>query len=62
MFHVLFAYLFSIAPDTIDSFDPFNIFEVIDFLPTPRFSFTYLRHDVWQGSCFGEGCDASNQL
>jgi len=24
----------AMGPDTIDNFDPFNIFEVIDFLPT----------------------------
>ena len=35
MFHVWCRYLFSIASKTIytiDSFDPFNIFELIDFL------------------------------
>jgi len=48
------------APNTIDSFDPFNIFELVDFLPTPRFSNTYPPHDVWHGSCLREECDAPN--
>src|SRR6266481_5221989 len=42
MFHVLCGYLFSMASNTIDSFDPFNIFELIDFLLTPCF-FHHLR-------------------
>jgi hypothetical protein len=37
MFHVLCGYLFSMASNTIDSFDPFNAFELIDFLLTPAF-------------------------
>ena len=47
----------SMASNTIDSFDPFNIFELIDFLLTPCFSITYVCHDVWHGSCLGERCD-----
>jgi len=43
------------ASNTIDSFDPFSIFEPIDFLLTRRFSTTYVCHDVWHGSCLGEG-------
>jgi hypothetical protein len=35
MFHVLCGYLFSIASNAIDSFDPFNIFELIDFSANP---------------------------
>lgn len=42
MFHVLCGYLFSIASNTIDNFDPFNIFQLIDFLVTQRFSITYV--------------------
>src|SRR5258708_23539782 len=42
MFHILCSYLFSMASNTIDSFDPFNIFELIDFLLTPCF-FHHLR-------------------
>jgi hypothetical protein len=42
MFHVLCGYLFSMASNTIDSFDPLNIFELIDFLLTPCF-FHHLR-------------------
>ena len=42
MFHVLCGYLFSIASNTIDSFDPFNIFELIDLLLTPAL-FHHLR-------------------
>jgi hypothetical protein len=42
MFHVLCGYLFSMASNTIDSFDPFNIFELIDFLLTPAL-FHHLR-------------------
>ena len=51
MSHVLCGYLFSRASNTIDSFDPFNIFKLIDFLLTPRFSITYVYRDVWHGSC-----------
>jgi hypothetical protein len=32
--------MFSMASDTIDSFDPLNILELIDFLLTPCFSIT----------------------
>ena len=32
LFHVLYGHLLSLASNTIDSFDPFNIFELIDFL------------------------------
>src|SRR5437660_6439318 len=39
-----------------------TFFKLIDFLLTPRFSITYVCHDVWHGSCLGERCDASNQL
>ena len=46
MFHVLCGYLFSIASNTIDSFDPFNIFELVIFLLTPCFSITYVCHEV----------------
>jgi len=60
MFHTLFGYISSMASNTIDSFDPFNIFELVDFLPTPRFSNTYPPHDVWHGSCLREECDAPN--
>jgi hypothetical protein len=45
------------ASNGIDSFDPFNIFELIDFLLTPRFSITYVCNDVWDGSCLGEKCE-----
>jgi len=65
MFHVLCGLslrLFGTASNTIDSFDPFNIFELIDFLLTPRFATSYACHDVWQGSCLGERCDGPNQL
>jgi hypothetical protein len=37
MFHVLWDCLFSMASNTIDSFGPFNIFELIDFPLTPSF-------------------------
>ena len=36
MFHVLWGYLFSIASNTIDSFDPFNIFELNRRFANPR--------------------------
>ena len=36
MFHVLCRVLFSIASNTIDSFDPFNLFEVNRHLANPR--------------------------
>jgi len=36
MFYVLCRYLFSIASNTIDSFDPFNIFEVNRHSANPR--------------------------
>ena len=62
MFQVLRSYRFSTASDTIDSFDPFNIFELIDSLLTPRFSATYACHGVWHGACLRGRCDASNQL
>src|SRR5439155_16850381 len=39
-----------------------TFFKLIDLLLTPRFSITYVCHDVWHGSCLGERCDASNQL
>jgi hypothetical protein len=42
MFHVLRRYLVSIASNTIDSFDPFNISELIDFPLTPA-PFDHLR-------------------
>src|SRR6266478_850345 len=42
MFHVLCGYLFRMASNGIDSFDPFNIFELIDFLLTPAL-FYHLR-------------------
>src|SRR6266478_4101397 len=60
MFHGLCGYLFGMASNTIDSLDPFNIFKLIDFLLTPRFSITYVWLDVWHGSCLAEGCDGSN--
>jgi hypothetical protein len=53
MFHGLFDYLSSI-PDTIDSFDPFNIFEQIDYRLTPCFHITDVCHDVWHSFCHGE--------
>ena len=37
MFHALCGYLISVASNTIDSFDPFNIFARIDFLLTRAF-------------------------
>jgi hypothetical protein len=37
MFHVLCDYHFSMASNTIDSFDPFNIFEPIEFPLTVAF-------------------------
>jgi hypothetical protein len=40
MFHVLCGYLVGMASNTIDSFDPFNIFELIDVLLTTLFSVT----------------------
>jgi hypothetical protein len=40
MIHVLCGCLFGMASNPIDSFDPFNIFELIDFPLTPRFSLT----------------------
>jgi hypothetical protein len=36
MMHVLCRYLFSMASNAIDSFDPFNIFEVNRRSPNPR--------------------------
>jgi len=42
MFHVLCGYLFKVASNTIDSFDPFNIFKLIDFLLTAAL-FHHLR-------------------
>jgi len=42
MFHVLCGYLFSMASNTIDSFDAFNIFKLIDFPLTPAL-FHHLR-------------------
>jgi hypothetical protein len=59
MFHVLCGYISSVAPDsvapnTIDSFDPFNTLELINFLLTPSFAIAYVCHDVWHGSCPGE--------
>ena len=55
-------YLFSKASNTIDSFDPFNIFELIAFLLTPALFHHLSVHGVWHGSCLRERCDASNQL
>jgi hypothetical protein len=42
MFHILCGYVFGIASNTINSFDPFNIFELIDVLLTPAL-FHHLR-------------------
>ncbi len=58
--YILCGYVFGIASNTIDIFDAFNIFELIDFLIIRCFSITYVCPDVWHGSCFGERCDASN--
>jgi hypothetical protein len=55
MFHVLFGYRSSTAPDIIDSFDRFNSFDVNRRLLTPRFSITCVCHDVWHDSCFSRG-------
>src|SRR5258708_64465 len=59
MFHELRGYLFCCPPTAIDSFDSFNIVELVDFLLTSPFSSTYVWHDLWHGSCFGQGCDGS---
>jgi hypothetical protein len=42
MFHVLCGYLFSRASNTIDSFDPFNIFQANRLSANPAF-FHHLR-------------------
>jgi hypothetical protein len=59
MFHGLRGYLFCCLPTAIDSFDNFNIFELVDFpLTVPIFQ--HLRvDDLWHGSCFGQRCDGS---
>jgi hypothetical protein len=55
MFHVLCGSVSEWLLTTIDSFDPFNIFELIDFLLTQRFSTTYVCHGVWHDSCLQRG-------
>ena len=55
MFHVLCGSVSEWLLTTIDSFDPFNLFELIDFLLTQRFSITYVCHGVWHDSCSQRG-------
>ena len=42
MFHLLCGYVSAWLLTTIDGFDPFNIFELIDFLLNQCFSITYV--------------------
>jgi hypothetical protein len=59
MFHEVLGYLFCCPPTAIDSFDSFNILELVDFLLTASIFQHLPVHDLWHGSCFGERYDGS---